>query len=256
MTFSKSDLRKLSSNRGLNYLLSSDPPNPVAVLDRLKYDSQLKVLQIELVKLQNWVVDNNERILIIFEGGEFAGKGLTIKAFTEHMNPRSARVVALPKPNDIEAGQWYFQRYINRLPRPGEIVFFDRSWYNRAMVEPVNGFCTAKEYDQFMSEVNHFERMIHNDGIIIIKLFMSITKEVQASRIKMVQKNPLRRWELTKVDLHAQKLWDKYKTYEQAIFKQTNTKKVPWKVIDGNDPQAAHLAAIKYVLSKIPYKAN
>ena len=254
MAFSKSDLTKLSSSRGLTYLLSMQIPDPAAVLKRMKYDSNLKKLQIELVKLQNWVVDHSERVMIIFEGGEFAGKGMAIKAFTEHLNPRSARVVALPKPNEIEAGQWYFQRYINQLPKPGEIVFFDRSWYNRAMVEPVNGFCTQKEYDQFMSEVNHFERMIHNDGIIIIKLFMSITKDIQARRIQMVKKNPLRRWELTKVDLNAQKLWDKYQSYEQAILKQTSTKKVPWKVIDGNDPEEAHLAAIKYVLTQIAYR--
>ncbi|MCB0665947.1 MAG: polyphosphate kinase 2 [Saprospiraceae bacterium] len=256
MAYTKSDLKKLSSTRGLIYLLATDPPEPDAVLKKLKYDSKLKKLQIELVKLQNWVVDQNERVLIIFEGGEFSGKGLTIKAFTEHLNPRSIRVVALPKPNETEAGQWYFQRYIMRLPRPGEMVFFDRSWYNRAMVEPVNGFCTSREYDQFMSEVNHFERMIHNDGIIIVKLFLSITKSVQAERIQMVRKNPLRRWELTKVDLNAQKLWDKYQSYEQAIFKQTSTRKVPWKVIDANDPYLAHIAAIRHVLNLIPYKNN
>lgn len=256
MAFSKSDLRKLSSNRGLIYLLASDRPNPEAVLQQLKYDSKLKKLQIELVKLQNWVVEHNQRVMVILEGGEFSGKGMTIKAFTEHLNPRSSRVVALPKPNNIEAGQWYFQRYIIQLPRPGEIVFFDRSWYNRAMVEPVNGFCTTKEYEQFMSEVNHFERMIHNDGLILIKLFLSITKSVQAQRIQMVKKNPLRRWELTKVDLNAQKLWDKYQAYEQAIFKQTSTKKVPWKIVDANNPHLAHLTAISHVLSVVPYQSS
>ncbi|MBK8503817.1 MAG: polyphosphate kinase 2 [Saprospiraceae bacterium] len=255
MSYSRSELLKLSSQKGLIYLLSNDPPDIPTVLKGSQYDAALKKVQIELVKMQNWVVDNNERLLILFEGGEFAGKGMTIRAFAEHLNPRSARLVALPKPNEIEAGQWYFQRYVMQLPRPGEIVFFDRSWYNRAMVEPVNGFCTKREYEQFMSEVNHFERMIHNDGIKLFKLFMSISKEVQAKRIQMVKKNPLRRWELTKVDLAAQKLWSVYQTYEEALFKQTNTKKVPWKKIDANDAEEAHLNAIRHVLSKVPYKS-
>ncbi|MDH3649158.1 MAG: polyphosphate kinase 2 [Saprospiraceae bacterium] len=256
MNYSKSDLQLLSGPRGLIHLLSDDPPDFQKALRSLRYVSKLRKLQVELIKMQNWIVENNERLLVIFEGGEFAGKGDAIRAFTEHLNPRTQRSVALPKPTPIEAGQWYFQRYVMQLPQPGEIVLFDRSWYNRALVEPVNDFCNKKDYDQFMSEVNHFESMIRNDGIILIKLYFSVSKEVQAERIERVRQNPLRRWELTKVDEDAQKLWNKYKRYEKAMFKHTDTKEVPWLIIDGNNPFKAHINAIQQVLDVVPYTAK
>lgn len=254
MTLTQADLKLLSTRKGLIYLLSEDAPDYHGVLHRLKYERVLSHLQIDLLKMQNWVVEKDQRILIIFEGGEFAGKGGAIRAFTEHLNPRSQRTVALPKPTQVEAGQWYFQRYVLQLPRPGELVFFDRSWYNRAMVEPVNKFCTKKEYEQFMSEVNLFESMLDNDGIILIKLYFMISKDVQARRINKVRKNPLRRWELTEVDENAQKLWGTYKKYETAMFDQTNTASVPWKIIDSDKLQEAYLEAIRHVLSTVPFK--
>ena len=253
MKYSRSDLNKLSSNRGLTYLLRTNPPDFDGALNKLKYRKKLRGLQKEMNKVQNWVVANDKRVVVIFEGLEFAGKGSAIRAFTRRLNPRSARIVALPKPTKMEEGQWYFKRYIGQLPKPGEMVFFDRSWYNRAIVEPVNGFCTKKEYDRFMSEVNHFERMIHNDGIIMIKLFLSIHKEVQKERIEIVRNNPLRSWELTAVDKKAQRLWKKYKVYEKAMFDLTDTAQVPWKVIDSNVQEKANLNALKYVLATIPY---
>ncbi len=254
MKFSKKELKKLSANGGLKYLLSSERPDFKLALKSVQFNSEIRDLQIALIKLQNWVVANNKRILIIFEGGEFCGKGIVIRRIMQRLNPRSARTVALPKPSKIEKGQWYFQRYIEQLPKPGEMTFFNRSWYNRAVVEPVNGFCTKKQYNQFMSVVNDFERMIHNDGIIIRKLFFTLDKEVQAERIADVRKNPLRRWELSRVDENAQSNWDKYELYQKKMFERTNTKQVNWKIIDGNDELQAQTDAILYILSSIPFE--
>jgi polyphosphate kinase 2 len=254
MKYSQTDLNRLSSKQGLSTLLSEDPPNIAGSLARLKYEESLQKLQVQLIHLQNWVLENDERILILFEGGEFAGKGSTIKAFMEHLNPRSNRLVALPKPSLLEEGQWYFQRYIIQLPKPGEIVLFDRSWYNRAVVEPVNGFCTKKQYQQFMNEVNYFEKMLYNDGIIIIKIYLEISKEEQAKRIEMVRENPLRRWELTPVDENAQALWNKYQSYTQKMFAKTHSRNLPWKLINSDDKYSARLIAIKHVLSRVPYR--
>jgi len=253
MSYTKSELQLLSSKVGLKQLLSSAVPNPQEALAFLKYRQSLKEKQTELIHLQNWVIENNKRVLILFEGGEFAGKGSAIRAFMDHLNPRSARLVALPKPTEADLGEWYFQRYIARLPHPGELVFFDRSWYNRALVEPVNGFCTKTQYDQFMHDVMHFESMLLNSGIILIKIYLRISKKEQADRIELVRKNPLRRWELTKVDEHAQSLWAKHKRYEKNLFKVTDTEQSPWVIIDGNDKYQAHLECMSRVLSVVPY---
>ena len=188
--YTKDELQLLSGTRGLRYLLDSDPPNLEKALRKLKFKRNLNDLQVDLIQLQNWVVENQKRLLLIFEGTEFAGKGGMIRSIVEHLNPRSVRVGALPKPSEREAGQWYFQRYVNQLPERGEIVLFDRSWYNRAIVEPINGFCSRKQYNRFMSEVNHFENMLHNDGIRLFKIFISITKKTQARRIPMIRENP------------------------------------------------------------------
>jgi len=234
--------------------LSYNPPDFDLALKELNYSEQLEQLQIKLIQMQNWVVDNNKQLVVIFEGGEFAGKGSAMRAFMRHLNPRSVRSVALPKPTKAEAEQWYFQRYATRLPQAGEIVLFDRSWYNRAVVEPVNGFCSKKAHRQFMAVVNEFEEMVTQDGILIIKIFLSISKKVQAQRIERVRKNPLRRWELTKVDENAQKLWDVYEAYQTKMFEKTNTKAIPWKIIDGNDHFDANLEVLRYVLSTVPWK--
>lgn len=253
-SYSKSDLMKLSTTRGILHLLSTDPPDFDLTLKKLNYSEQLEELQTDLIQMQNWIVEKNKRLIVIFEGGEFSGKGSAIRAFMAHLNPRSIRSVALPKPTEDEAGQWYFQRYARLLPQAGEIVLFDRSWYNRAVVEPVNGFCNKKAYKQFMNVVNEFEQMIYQDGIIMIKIFLSISKKLQAERISKVRNNPLRRWEFTKVDKNAQKLWDKYETYQSRMFEKTSTKEAPWEIIDSNDRYEANLQAIRHVLSKVPWE--
>ena len=184
---SKKELRLLSSSRGIEYLLMAKNPDFKGVAGQLLYERKLVKLQAELIKAQNWVVENEERVIVIVEGREFAGKGDAIRAFTDHLNPRSMRVVALQKPTAREKGQWYFKRYIQQLPERGEIAFFDRSWYNRAIVEPVNGFCTQDEYERFMNEVNHFEEMLIGDGIRLMKFYLSISKEEQKKRIQAVR---------------------------------------------------------------------
>ena len=254
MSYSRTELRKLSTTRGIIHLLSCDPPDFALTLKKLNYSVRMEELHADLVQMQNWVVENKKRVIVIFEGGEFAGKGSAIRSLMTSLNPRSVRSVALPRPSEAEAGQWYFQRYATRLPQAGEIVLFDRSWYNRAVVEPVNGFCTKKAYKQFMDVVNEFEEMVQQDGILIIKIFLSITKKVQADRIARVRKNPLRRWEFTKVDKNAQKLWAKYESYQKKMFEKTNTKALPWEIINGNDRFDANLKAIQHVLSKVPWK--
>ncbi len=254
MDYTKEELKLINSRRGLLYLLSGSKPRVNDVLEKLKYDRDLRALQTQLIRVQQWVVDTDQKVLIIFEGAEFAGKGAAITTFAEHLNPRVTRIVALPKPNAVEEGQWYFQRYVMQLPRPGEITLFDRSWYNRALVEPVNDFCTEKEYHQFMNEVNHFERMICNDGILLLKNYLSISKKVQARRIEMIRKNPLRRWELSKVDENAQKLWSKYKEYEERMLSSTDSTIAPWKIIDANDQRAANIAVMQHALDSLPFK--
>jgi len=219
----KSDLFLLNTNKGLEYLLQGEQPNFKETIKQLRYEKALVDLQIKMINVQNWVVENDKRVLVVVEGREFSGKGGAIHVFTEHLNPRSIRTVALKTPGPIEMGQWYFKRYIEQLPERGEMVFFDRSWYNRALVEPVNGFCSQKEYTRFMNEVNHFEHMLSEDGIVIIKIYFSISKKEQERRIELVQQNPLRRWELSPVDLRAIELWDDYTKYEKKMFKVTNT---------------------------------
>lgn len=253
MKMDKKDRELLSTLRGITYLLHSKKIDFDRALRRLRYEQELRKLQVELILMQNWVVENNQRLLVLIEGNEFAGKGGTIKAFSEHLNPRSLRLVALPKPTPQEAGQWYFQRYILQLPQPGEIALFDRSWYNRAVVEPVNGFCTKKQYKQFMNSVNHFEDMLHHDGIMLIKIHLGLAKKTQAERIEIIRKHPLRRWELTKVDERAQKLWDEYQDYTKEMFKQTDTNNNPWIRVDGNDKYRSRLETIRHVLSVVPY---
>ncbi|MDH5399749.1 MAG: hypothetical protein OEX02_16475, partial [Cyclobacteriaceae bacterium] len=178
------------------------------------YETEIKKLQVELVRMQRWVEERGKRIMIIYEGRDASGKGGAIKRFIEHLNPRAMRVVALPKPTDVEKGQWYFQRYVTQLPNPGEIVFFDRSWYNRAVVEPVNGFCTDKQYKQFMRQVPEFEHMLFEDGIILIKFWFSVSKEIQLYRFNSRKENPLKNWKHSDVDAQAQDLWAEYTKFK------------------------------------------
>ena len=203
--------------------------------------------------MQSWVKDTKQRVVVLFEGRDAAGKGGTIKRFMEHLNPRSSRLVALNKPTNVEKGQWYFQRYIKELPNPGEIVFFDRSWYNRAVVEPVMDFCTDKEYNEFLVQVPEFEHMLYEDGLIIIKFWLSISKEEQLKRFNARNDNPLKRWKFSPVDKKGQELWDTYTHYKDEMFSKTHTSYSPWMLIKTNNKKTARLEAMRYVLSKFDY---
>ena len=248
---SSNDLNKFYDRSNFKNILKEKLPQKkfLKILNKSDYNKQIITLQSELVLLQNWIKENNKRVCIIFEGRDAAGKGGAIKRFVEHLNPRNSRVVALSKPTELELGQWYFQRYLANVPNPGEIVFFDRSWYNRAIVEPVMGFCSNDEYLLFMNQVNEFEKMLIDDGIIIIKLWFSISKEVQKSRFVSRLTNPLKTWKFSNVDLEGQKRWDLYSDYKTRMFDKTNTDTAPWKIIESNNKLAARIDSIKYVLS-------
>ena len=224
------------------------------VLSKVRYEKEKEKLQVELVKLQQWIKKNNKRVAIIFEGRDAAGKGGNIRRFTEHLNPRSMRLVALNKPTDVEIGQWYFTRYIQHLPNPGEIVFFDRSWYNRAVVEPVMGFCSQDQYDQFMVQLPEFEHMLYEDGVIIVKFWVSITKEEQLKRFDSREDNPLKRWKFSPVDRKGQEYWDDYTKYKEKMFSKTHTSFSPWIIAKTNDKETARLECMRYVLSLFEYE--
>ena len=250
------DVEILNTNKGLTALLSKEPYNLEKAVRYVKYEKKLKKLQVELIRLQSWAIDENERIIVIFEGRDGAGKGGAIRRATERMNPRHLRIIALPKPSDDEKTQWYFQRYVKQFPKAGEIVFFDRSWYNRAVVEPVNGFCTSEEHEVFMNQVNDFERMITESGIRLVKMYMSISKKEQAKRFEDIKKNPLKQWKMTAVDEKAQELWDVYTDYKNKMFEKTKEGVVSWKIIRANKKTFARVAAINHILNSIPYDKN
>jgi polyphosphate kinase 2 len=249
----REDLLLINDNRGLVELLRQKNIKLKDVMSTLRYENELVHLQVELVKLQRWVQETGQRIAIITEGRDAAGKGGTIRRFTEHLNPRAMRVVALPKPTDEERGQWYFQRYTKQLPNQGEIVFFDRSWYNRAVVEPVNNFCTPTEYRRFMQQVPEFEHMLNEDGMKIIKFWFSISKSEQEKRFKSRRTNPLKQWKLSPIDDTAQGLWDKYTEFKEDMFSKTHTSFSPWIIVKANDKRLARLESIRYVLSLFDY---
>ena len=224
-----------------------------SLMETFDYESELLKLQAELVDLQKWTATHKKRVCVLFEGRDAAGKGGAIRRFTEHLNPRSMRVVALTKPTEIEKGQWYFRRYIKELPEPGELVFFDRSWYNRAVVEPVMDFCGDEQYQKFMVQVPEFEHMLYEDGVIIIKFWFSISKEEQKKRFKSRLKNPLKQWKFSPVDKEGQKRWDKYTFYKEQMFSKTHTSFSPWIIIKTNNKKQARLESIRYVLSRFDY---
>ena len=218
------------------------------------YEAELHRLHIELVKLQNWVKAEGLRVAAIFEGRDAAGKGGTIKRFTEPLNPRNARVVALAVPTEREASQWYFQRYVAHLPAAGEIVFFDRSWYNRAGVERVMGFCTEEQYQEFLRSCPEFERMLIRSGIILIKYWFSISDDEQERRFQARLEDPTRRWKLSPMDLYARTRWVEYSKAKDEMFKYTDTKQSPWWVVNANNKKIARLNTISHFLSMIPYE--
>lgn len=240
----RSDLINISREKGF----SVKKP-----LRRAKYEKELKLLQAELVNLQKWVIKNKMRVAILFEGRDAAGKGGSIKRFVEHLNPRAMRVVALNKPTELEKGQWYFRRYVKELPMPGEIVFYDRSWYNRAVVEPVMGFCNDEQYNRFMVQVPEFEHMLYEDGVKLIKFWFSISKDEQKKRFDARLQNPLKVWKFSPVDQKGQDLWDRYTYYKEQMFSKTHTSYSPWIIVKTNQKKVARLESMRYVLSKFEY---
>ncbi len=255
-TYTEKDIKILNSNKGLHALLSQKGYDLAKAIRFARYEKQLKKLQVQLIKLQTWVIQNNEKIVVIFEGRDSAGKGGAIRRIIERLNPRHLRVIALPKPSEDEVTQWYFQRYVNELPKGGEIVFFDRSWYNRAVVEPVNDFCTDEEYHIFMNQVNDFERMIVESGVRLVKIYMSISKNEQAKRFREIRSNPLKVWKMSPVDEKAQELWDVYTDYKNKMFENTKNNGFEFKVIKANRKTEARIAVIKHFLDQIPYDKN
>ena len=217
------------------------------------YATELRGLQIELAKLQHYIIEKQIQLLVILEGRDTAGKDGTIKSITEHLSPRDTRVVALNKPSLREQGEWYFQRYVVELPTAGECVIFNRSWYNRAGVEKVMGFCTDAQYKQFMATVNEFESLLVGSGIQLIKYYLDIDKEEQAKRLKDRATDPLKQWKVSPVDQKAQKMWNKYSIARDLMLKQTSSEDAPWTVIDANDKKLTHLNIIRDLLSRVKY---
>ncbi len=221
--------------------------------ETLQYEKELKRLQVELLKFQNHVKDKGLKILMIFEGRDAAGKGGTIKRITEHLNPRGARVVALEKPNNKETTQWYFQRYAKHLPSAGEIVLFDRSWYNRSMVEPVMGFCTERQHHKFLKDAPEFEQMIVDEDIQMFKFYFSVSKEEQARRFKARETDPLKQYKLSPVDKESQRLWNEYSLAKFMMLSATHTKAAPWTIVKSDNKKKARINCIKHILSFVDY---
>ena len=218
-----------------------------------KYNKLKAELQVELLKMENWVKESGQRIVILFEGRDAAGKGGSIRRFMEHMNPRHCRVVALPTPGEVERGQWYFQRYVRHLPTAGELVLFDRSWYNRAGVEKVMGFCTPNEYLEFTRQAPAFERLLVHSGITLIKLYFSVSRQQQAKRFERRRDDPLKRWKLSSVDDASLGKWDEYTEAKQLMFFYTHTADAPWYVVKSDDKKRARINAMRLLLTRLPY---
>ena len=223
-------------------------------LTRDEYDLAKRLLQIELLKMQYWIKETGRRMVVVCEGRDAAGKGGTIKRFTEHLNPRGARVVALDKPTDREQGQWYFQRYVNHLPTAGEIVLFDRSWYNRAGVERVMGYCSDEQYERFLKQVPTFEHMLVDDGVLLVKLWFSVSQAEQRTRFLIRQVDPVRQWKLSPNDIESLDRWDAYTAAKVAMFRHTDTAESPWTVVKSNDKKRARVEAMRHVLSLVDYE--
>jgi polyphosphate kinase 2 len=226
------------------------------LLPRKSYEKQKYQLQVELLKFQMWVRQTGQKVVVLFEGRDAAGKGGTIKRFMEHLNPRGARVVALEKPTDAERGQWFFQRYVQHLPTHGEIVFFDRSWYNRAGVERVMGFCTDQEYQEFMRQCPEFERNLVHSGIHLVKYWFSVSKEEQRRRFREREAHPLKQWKLSPVDMASLDKWDDYTKAKESMFFHTDTADSPWTVIKSDCKKRARLNALRFLLHSFPYKSK
>tara|TARA_B110000046_G_scaffold88676_2_gene96823 strand:+ start:60668 stop:61516 length:849 start_codon:yes stop_codon:yes gene_type:complete len=251
------ELKHLEEAKTRKELIAIAKKNKISIsktLDKIKYEAELQRLQSEFVNLQKWIAQKKMRVIVIFEGRDAAGKGGSIKRFIEHLNPRTSRVVALSKPTKVEQGQWYFRRYIRTLPHPGEIVFFDRSWYNRAVVEPVMGFCNKKQYDKFMVQAPEFEHLLYEDNLKIIKFWFSISKEEQKKRFDDRLNNPLKRWKFSPSDMKGQEMWSRYTHYKELMFSKTHTNFSPWIIVKTNNKKEARLESMRHVLSQFDYK--
>ncbi len=246
-------LRETSDNPATLPPHGDERPFHTEKMKRKEYERRKQELQVELLKMQSWVRETGQRIVILFEGRDAAGKGGTIKRFTEHLNPRSARVVALEKPSERERGQWYYHRYVKHLPTTGEIVLFDRSWYNRAGVERVMGFCTPTEYLEFMRQTPALEQMFVNSGIRLFKYWFSVSRGEQQRRFEARKTDPLKQWKLSPIDLQSLDKWDDYTTAKEAMFFYTNTASAPWTVIRSNDKKRARINCLHHLLHTLPY---
>jgi polyphosphate kinase 2 len=253
MPFTSDQLHNAKTRKELIEIAKKNKISIDNALNNLKYTLELQKLQSELVNLQHWINKKKMRVAVVFEGRDASGKGGCIKRFKEHLNPRNSRVVALNKPTSVEKGQWYFRRYIKVLPNAGEIVFFDRSWYNRAVVEPVMGFCTNEQYRKFMVQVPEFEHLLYEDNLIVIKFWFSISKEEQQKRFDSRLKNKLKQWKFSPVDLKGQELWNDYTHYKEEMFSKTHTSFSPWIIVKTNNKKIARLESMRYVLSQFDY---
>lgn len=250
--FDLNDLEKINkSEEIIDFLVAKEVIKEKKFKKQLAYERELNKLQFELLKLQQYLYLNNKRLLVIFEGRDAAGKGGTISRMIAKLNPKKCRVVALPKPTEEEQGQWYFQRYIKQLPNKGEVVFFDRSWYNRATVEPVFGFCTETQYELFLQQVTKLEQLLIDDGVILIKFFLSISKDEQQERLEERKDDPMKQWKVGDLDEKAQEKWDDYTRYIEKMLKKTATKTSPWVEIATDDKKIARLETIKYLLTHV-----
>jgi polyphosphate kinase 2 len=225
-----------------------------ARMPKESYEAELERLQVELVTMQRWINATGARVLVIFEGRDAAGKGGSIKRIMQYLNPRSARAVALPKPSESERGQWYYQRYVERLPTAGEIVLMDRSWYNRAGVEHVLGYCTQEEYERFLEQTPVLERMLVDDGIILVKYWFSVSDKEQEKRFRSRLKDPMRRWKLSETDLLSITKWEDYSRAKDAMFEHTDTQHAPWWTVESDDKRASRINTISHLLSQVPYE--
>jgi polyphosphate kinase len=250
----KQDPMVVAATATEQHVVSTVPPEGQIPVDKKLYEKELARLQVELVKLQEWIRFKQLKVVVIFEGRDAAGKGGVIKRITESLNPRACRVVALPAPTEREKTQWYFQRYVAHLPAGGEIVLFDRSWYNRAGVERVMGFCTEEEYGEFLRSVPEFERMLVRSGIILIKYWFSVSDKEQELRFEARIENPTKRWKLSPMDMQSRARWVEYSKAKDEMFAHTDIKQAPWHVVNADDKKCARLNCMRHLLSMIPYK--
>ncbi|WP_194777212.1 polyphosphate kinase 2 family protein [Pararhodonellum marinum] len=255
MNLTKEDLEILNSKVGIKHLLENKKIDLEKVILQAKYETKLREIQAELVKLQTWFIENKQKIVLVFHGGDASEKSGVIRRILSHNNPRHYRIeVNLPHRTLGNDGEWYFKHFINLLPQPSEMVIYDRSWYNRALIEPVNGLCTQEEYERFMEQVIPFEKMLVDSGIHLVKFYFSITKKEHARRLAEMKADPLTKWKLTPYDENAQELWDEYKKYKEKMFAQTDTPYAPWVEIIEDRREEELISAAEYILKTIPYK--